>query len=94
MRIIFARRVIQDLDIGVSITNGNNYTFFDDSMKCFQWIDSRVLIYYATASLFVSVDKIEEHEDIRHIESVEQNVKRETKDVLLKQIKQRQSFIE
>lgn len=75
-------------------TNGNNYTFFDDSMKCFQWIDSRVLIYYATASLFVSVDKIEEHEDIRHIESVEQNVKRETKDVLLKQIKQRRSFIE
>lgn len=73
-------------------TNGNNYTFFDDSMKCFQWIDSRVLIYYATASLFVSVDKLEEHEDIRHIESVEQNVKRETKDVLLKQIKIRQSF--
>lgn len=73
-------------------TNGNNYTFFDDSMKCFQWIDSRVLIYYATASLFVSVDKLEEHKDIRHIESVEQSVKRETKDELLKQIKIRQSF--
>lgn len=73
-------------------TNGNNYTFFDDSMKSFQWIDSRVLIYYATASLFVSVDELEDHKDIRHIESVEQNVKRETKDILLKQIKSRQSY--
>ncbi len=73
-------------------TNGNNYTFFDDSMKYFQWIDSRVLIYYATASLFVSVDELEDHKDIRHIESVEQSVKRKTKDELLKQIKIRQSF--
>lgn len=73
-------------------TNGNNYTFFDDSMKCFQWIDSRVLIYYATASLFVSVDELEDHKDIRHIESVEQSVERETKDVLMRQIKSRQSF--
>lgn len=75
-------------------TNGNNYTFFDKSMKCFEWIDSRVLIYYATVSLFVSVDKLEDHKDVRNIEKVEQGVKRETKDVLLKQIERRQSFIE
>ena len=61
-------------------------------MKYFEWIDSRVLIYYATASLFVSVDELEDHKDIRHIESVEQSVKRKTKDELLKQIKIRQSF--
>ena len=73
-------------------TNGNNYTFFDDSMKFFQWIDSRVLIYYATASLFVSVDELECHKDIRHIESVEQSVERQTKDVVMRQIKSRQRF--
>lgn len=73
-------------------TKGNNYTFFDDSMKCFQWIDSRVLIYYATASLYISVDELEEHKDIRHIENVEQNVKREIKDSLLREIKRHQSF--
>lgn len=73
-------------------TNGNNYTFFDDSMKFFEWIDSRVLIYYATASLFVSMDELEDYKDIRYVESVEQNVKRETKDILLREIKRRQIF--
>ncbi len=73
-------------------TNGNNYTFFGDSMKYFRWIDSRVLIYYATASLFVSMDELEDHKDIRHIESVEQSVERKTKDVLMRQIKSRQSL--
>lgn len=75
-------------------TKENNYTFFDDSMKCFEWIDSRILIYYATASLFISVDELEDHKDIRHIENVEQNVEREIKDSLLKQIKNQQSFID
>lgn len=73
-------------------TNGKNYTFFDDTMKNFQWKDSRVLIYYATASLFVSMDKLEEHKDIRNIANVEQVVERETKDKLMNNIKSRQIF--
>ncbi len=73
-------------------TNGNNYTFFDDTMKKFRWIDSRVLIHYATASLFVSMDKLEEHKDIRNIANVEQVVERETKDKLMNQIKSRQTL--
>lgn len=73
-------------------TNGNNYTFFDDSMNFFEWIDSRVLIYYATASLFVSMDELDDYKDIRYVESVEQNVKRETRDILLREIKRRQFF--
>lgn len=73
-------------------TNGNNYTFFDDTIKNFQWRDSRVLIHYATASLFVSMDKLEEHKDIRNIANVEQVVERETKDKLMNSIKSRQTF--
>lgn len=48
-------------------------------------MDSRVLIHYATASLFASVNKLEGRKDIRHIESIEQSVKRE-------KIKSQQSF--
>lgn len=75
-------------------TNGNNYAFFDDSMKHFQWIDSRVLIHYATASLFVSMDKLEEHKDIHNANKVEQEVRRKIKDEILKKIKNKQCFRE
>lgn len=33
-------------------TDRNNYTFFDDSMQHFQWIDSRVLIYIMQQQVF------------------------------------------
>lgn len=75
-------------------TNGDNYAFFDDSMKHFQWIDSRVLIHYATASLFVSMDKLEEHKDIHNAKKIEQKVGRKIKDEILRKIKHKQCFRE
>lgn len=51
-----------------------------------------MLIHYATASLFVSMDKLEEHKDIRNIANIEQVVARETRDKLMNNIKSRQRF--
>lgn len=38
-------------------STGMNYTFFDEEMSKFKWIDSRVLLNYAVGNLFLSLDK-------------------------------------
>lgn len=54
-------------------TSGNNYTFFDDEMQKFVWKDSRVLMNYATANLFVSLDR-NKAVDLSNIDKIEQSI--------------------
>lgn len=54
--------------------DGCNYTFFDESIKEFTWKDSRVVLNYAAANLFISLDRTDHPIDIENASKVEQNV--------------------
>lgn len=54
-------------------SSGKNYTFFDEEMKKFIWKDSRVLINYATANLFISLDRCNA-DDLTNIDKIETKV--------------------
>lgn len=68
-------------------TGGDNYTFFCDDIKKFRWQDSRIVINYATANLFLSMDRVEEHADVRNMNKVEEEVDAEIRGKLFKQTK-------
>lgn len=55
-------------------TGKANYTFFDESRKLFAWKESRVLINYAVANLFVSMDDVDGYNDISNQVEVEKEV--------------------
>lgn len=54
--------------------DGYNFTFFDESIKDFTWRDSRVVLNYATANLFISLDRNDNHTDIENASNVEQKI--------------------
>src|SRR5699024_10084862 len=54
--------------------DGCNYTFFDESVKEFTWKDSRVVLNYAAANLFISLDRTDNPIDIENASKVEQDV--------------------
>lgn len=54
-------------------SSGRNYTFFNEEMEKFVWKDSRVLLNYATANLFISLDRCNAV-DLSNIDKIEQNV--------------------
>ena len=60
-----------------------NYTFFEDARELFIWKSSRVLINYATANLFVSMDDIEEHKDINNKIELEKEVSKQIRQDML-----------
>ena len=45
-------------------SNGINYTFFDEYMELFDWVDSRILLNYASSNQFLSLDTEEYRKDI------------------------------
>ncbi len=68
-------------------SSGNNYTFFDDAMKKFIWNDSRVLINYATANLFISLDK-GNMIDLDNINKIEKSISSDVREKMLEDTKQ------
>lgn len=54
-------------------SSGKNYTFFDEDMGKFVWKDSRVLMNYATANLFISLDRCD-MKDLNNIDKIEIDV--------------------
>ena len=64
-------------------TGKANYTFFDEARNLFVWKDSRVLINYAVASLFVSMDEIEGYDDISNQEQLEKEISEQTRKQML-----------
>lgn len=64
-------------------SSGYNYTFFDDEMKKFNWKESRVLINYATANLFISLDRCEKV-DLSNINKIDTNVNADIKEKMWK----------
>lgn len=62
-------------------SSGKNYTFFDEEMKKFIWKDSRVLINYATANLFISLDRCDA-DDLTNIDKIETNVSENTREIM------------
>lgn len=68
-------------------SSGNNYTFFDDAMKKFIWNDSRVLINYATANLFISLDK-GNMIDLDNINKIEKSISSDVREKMLDDTKQ------
>lgn len=68
---------------------GDNYTFFQENMKKFKWKSSRIVINYATANLFLSMDKVKNCADILNIENIEKEVSVETRAKLFKQTKKK-----
>lgn len=69
-------------------TGKANYTFYGDSRKLFVWKDSRVLVNYAAANLFVSLDNIEEHNDVSNRLEIEKEVSSAVRQDMLKSTKQ------
>lgn len=63
-------------------SDGTNYTFFDDMMSKFKWIDSRVLLNYVTANLLISLDEKEKCKDINNIVKVGKTITNELRDKL------------
>lgn len=68
---------------------GDNYTFFQENIKKFKWESSRIVINYAVANLFLSMDKVEDCVDIRNTENIEKEVSVETRAKLLEQTKKK-----
>lgn len=60
--------------------DGYNFTFFDEYMNNFIWEESRVVLNYATANIFISLDKEENHFDIENINKVQGNVSSELRE--------------
>lgn len=69
-------------------TGKANYTFYGDTRQLFVWKDSRVLVNYAVANLFVSLDDIEEHNDVSNFLGVQKEVSRAVRQEMLKSTKQ------
>lgn len=68
-------------------TGKANYTFFDEYRGLFVWKESRVLINYAVANLFVSMDEIEGHNDISNQEQLKKEISETTRKQMLKNTK-------
>lgn len=68
---------------------GDNYTFFRENMKKFKWESSRIVINYAVANLFLSMDKVEDYADIQNTEKIEKEVSVETRAKLFEQTKKK-----
>ena len=68
-------------------TGKANYTFFDEYRCFFVWKESRVLINYAVASLFVSMDEIEGYDDISNQDQLEKEISEVTRKQMLKNTK-------
>lgn len=68
---------------------GDNYTFFRENMKKVKWESSRIVINYAVANLFLSMDKVEDYADIQNTEKIEKEVSVETRAKLFEQTKKK-----
>lgn len=69
-------------------SSGSNYTFFDDPIKKFLWNDSRVLINYATANLFISLDKSNTI-DLSNINKIEKDISSDVREQMLAETKKK-----
>lgn len=58
-------------------------------MKKFKWESSRIVINYAVANLFLSMDKVEDYADIQNTEKIEKEVSVETRAKLFEQTKKK-----
>lgn len=68
--------------------DGYNFTFFDESMGLFTWKNSRVVLNYAVANLFISLDRTNESMDIENINKVQDNVNQKVRDQIWHDISQ------
>ena len=57
--------------------------FFDEYMNRFKWIDSRVVLNYAVANLFISLDKTKEMKDIDNRYMIEEAINKQLRDKLI-----------
>ena len=68
-------------------SSGNNFTFFEDAINKFIWNDSRVVINYTTANLFISLDKINVT-DLSNVNNIEKNISNDIRERMLEDTKQ------
>ena len=52
-------------------------------MNRFKWIDSRVVLNYAVANLFISLDKTKEMKDIDNRYMIEEAINKQLRDKLI-----------
>ena len=79
----FRKKGIKGIAYRSFYTNGTNYTFFDEYMNRFKWIDSRVVLNYAVANLFISLDKTKEMKDIDNRYMIEEAINKQLRDKLI-----------
>lgn len=68
-------------------TDKRNFTFFDDAMGLFEWLDSKVVINYSTANLYVSMDIDPELKSFGNINKVTQDIEEANRSSLLGECK-------
>ena len=67
----FGRKDIKDSNREVFMTRVVIIPFFQENMKKFKWESGRIVINYAVANLFLSMDKTEDYPDIRNMEEMQ-----------------------
>ncbi len=68
--------------------DGYNFTFFDESMGLFTWKNSRVVLNYAVANLFISLDRTNVSMDIENVNKVQNNVNQKIREQIWRDIGQ------
>ena len=72
--------------------DGFNFTFFDDYISNFNWIDSRVVLNYASSNLFISLDRENSVGDIDNLSNVQKEITVDIKNKLWEDIKKAWKF--